>query len=70
VLVHEEIEGSCNGTECQPNAGIHKALEGLTMQELGLSVLFTTSMWIIIIMRFLMSMINDSTKQEKPKYRC
>jgi hypothetical protein len=39
------------------NAGILKALVGLTVLELG----------IIIIRRFPMSMINCSTKQEKPK---
>jgi hypothetical protein len=52
------------------NAGILKVLAGLTMLELGLGALFMMSVWIIIIRRFLMSMINHSTKQEKPKERC
>jgi hypothetical protein len=49
------------------NAGILKVLAGLTAPELGLGALFTMSARIIIIRRFLMSMINCSTKQEKPK---
>jgi hypothetical protein len=49
------------------NAGILKALAGLMAPELGLGALFTRSAWIIIIRRFSMSMINHSTKQEKPK---
>jgi hypothetical protein len=49
------------------DAGILKALAGLTASELGLGALFTTSARIIIIRRFPMSMINRSTKQEKPK---
>jgi hypothetical protein len=49
------------------NAGILKALAGLMALELGLGALFAMSAWIIIIRRFLMSMINHSTKQEKPK---
>jgi hypothetical protein len=49
------------------NAGILKALAGLTAPELGLGALFTTSAQISIIRRFPMSMINRSTEQEKPK---
>jgi hypothetical protein len=52
------------------NAGILELLAALMMPELGLGMLFMTSVWIIIIRRFPMSMINHSSKQEKPKERC